>query len=347
MRILIVIPQQDQASGNWVSAKRFQHGLTRLGHQVSIYGCTLHREHDLLQHLQQFEPDIALLLHAYRSGRPWLEANRQGNVPFLVMLTGTDVNHGLDDPGQREIITKVLTQARFVLLQNPIIAAELTARMPQLATRLKVISAGVNLGTEPFHLRHQPGVDKHACLFLCPAGLRPVKGLTELITIFDRVAAPETPLQLLYCGPVLDEPYARQLLTEVDRHPWAHYMGVISPEAMASTMRAADVVVNNSESEGLANSLLEAAALGVPILARDNSGNRAIVHHNVNGLLFNNSDECRQHIEALLNSEYRQQLSKPEDHDPAGEALELHKLCCEAQQTQEACIPPDRQPGST
>ncbi len=342
MRILIVIPQQDPASGNWVSAKRFQHGLTRLGHQVSIFGCTLHQEDELLLHIQQFEPDVALLLHAYRSGRPWLEATRQGNVPFLVMLTGTDVNHGLDDPAQRETIGEVLAQARFVLLQNPIIAAELTTRMPHLADRLRVFSAGVSLGTAPFQLRNQPGIDKQACLFLCPAGLRPVKGLTELIAIFDRVAATETSLQLLYCGPVLDEPYAQQLLAEIDRRPWAHYLGVIAPEAMASAMRAADVVINNSESEGLANSLLEAAALGVPILARDNSGNRAVVHHNVNGLLFKNSDECRQHVETLLNSEYRKQLSKPEIHDPAREALELQMLCCAARQTQTSAIQPAR-----
>ena len=73
---------------------------------------------------------------------------------------------------------------------------------------------------------------------------------------------------------------------------WASYLGVIPPEAMAAAMGGADVIINNSLSEGLANSLLEAATLGIPILARNNPGNAALVRHGINGLLFDDDEAC-------------------------------------------------------
>ena len=51
-------------------------------------------------------------------------------------------------------------------------------------------------------------------------------------------------------------------------------------------MAQADIVLNTSLSEGMAGSVLEAMALGAPLLLRDNSGNRSVADDGVEALFF-------------------------------------------------------------
>ena len=331
MRILIVVPQQDHASGNWVTARRFQQGLEKLGHRVITLETRLQEDASFQGKLLDFAADIALLLHAYRSGKPWLENAGDLMIPSVVMLTGTDVNHGLDDPQQSDIIQTVIEQAVFVMLQNPIIATAVSRDRPTLATRLKIIPPAVILGHGIFDLRATLGVAQELPLFLMPAGLRPVKGAIGLLKIFDQLGAKGDSFHLAFCGPLLDEDYGRRFRAEVETRSWASYLGVIEPEAMAAAMRSADVIINNSISEGLANSLLEAATLGIPILARNNQGNAALVRHDVNGLLYDDDNGCVRQATRLLEKEYRLQLSRPEpSYNPDMEAKALEALLTEA-----------------
>jgi len=331
MRILIVIPEQDHASGNWVTATRFQQGLEQLGHRVMPVEISMHGKKSFDQEINKFAPDVALLLHAYRSGKPWLENTRAQDIPAVVMLTGTDVNHGFYDPEQSDIIQAVVEQAVFVILHNPIIASDLSRNRPGMADSLRIISPGVILGQEPFALRSVLGIAQDLPLFLLPAGLRPVKGVIGLLQIFDQLEQNAEPFHLAICGPVLDEDYGRRCLAEVAMRRWASYLGIVPPEAMAAAMSGADVIINNSMSEGLANSLLEAATLGIPILARNNPGNAALVRHDINGLLFDDDQDCLHHATRLLEQECRRQLSCPDSsYRPEVEAKELEAILLES-----------------
>ena len=95
-----------------------------------------------------------------------------------------------------------------------------------------------------------------------------------------------------------------------------------------AAMRDADVILNNSHSEGLANSLLEAITLGVPVLARNIPGNAAVIEHGKNGLLYDNEKDFVRSALQLFDRGSRQQLSHPEVdlYNPAKEAAELYGL---------------------
>lgn len=334
MRILIVVPSQDRVSGNWVTARRFQSGLERQGHQVALCGTRLEPEDVLRQSLTDFAPEVAILLHAYRSGKPWLAAAKGLDIPFVVLLTGTDVNQGLHDPEQSGIIRTVLSQAAFSLLQNPLIAADFCASHPELTSNLRTLTPGITLGTAPYALRSTHALPRQQVLFLCPAGLRPVKGVLELVEMFDRVAPANPACHLAFCGPILDEDYGKQVLTALEQRPWSSYLGSIPPAAMANAMREADIILNNSQAEGLANALLEAATIGIPILARNIPGNAALVRPGCNGLLYNNEAEFVGHALQLLSRARRQQLTRPDPqrYDPVHETSELISLLQEARQ---------------
>jgi len=325
MRILIVLPSQDRVSGNWVTACRFQQGLEKQGHRVIVLDTPLQPRGFLRQRTRDFSPDVTLLLHAYRAGNPWLTETVDMDIPFLVLLTGTDINHGLGVPEEGEIIRTVLLQAAAVLVQNPLIADQFRDSHPHLSTRLQLLTPGIILGETHYELRKTHALSRDVTLFLCPAGLRPVKGVLALLEMFDPVAAERSDLLVAFCGPQLDADYCRHFLTEISARPWARYLGSIPPNAMASAMHEVDVILNNSQSEGLSNALLEAATIGLPILARKIPGNEAVVRHNRNGLLYETPLEFKQYALQLLDHEKRQQLTCPdtERYDPDHEAAEL------------------------
>lgn len=332
MRILIVVPHQDRITGNWVSAERFRTGLEGLGHQVSIRDTPVQAEVEFRQALVANRPDVALLLHAYRSGHPWLEAAAELDIPYAVMLTGTDVNLGLDDPQQRPRIQAVLNGAAIILHQNRLLADELAAHLPALEVPVQELFAGITLGTAPYNLRLRHNLPENRTLFLCPAGLRPVKGLLELLPMFAQADAAVLPLQVAFCGPILDADYAERFLTLLKEREWGHYLGVIPAETMAAAMGCADVIINNSQSEGLSNALLEAAAIGIPILARNIPGNATIVAHGVNGLLYDDTTFATCVRELATNPQRRKALSVPntERYSPAGEAAQLDEILRQA-----------------
>lgn len=274
-----------------------------------------------------FEPEVALLLHAYRSGKPWLSAADAPDIPFVTMLTGTDINVGLDDIEQRPLIEEVIKKSASVLLQNPLLAKSFADSYPGFAMKLRVINPGVRLGTEPYNLRQRHKISDNKVLFLCPAGIRPVKMQKELLELFDTAIPPNDNLELAFSGPVLNSDYGEDFFAELADRPWAKYLGSIPPEAMASAMQKADVIVNNSLAEGISNSLLEAATLGIPILARNNPGNAAVIQHNVNGLLYDQPCEGVAAIRVLLEKKNRKKLSRPDTrYNLETEAVELEDL---------------------
>ncbi|PLX78489.1 MAG: hypothetical protein C0616_14455 [Desulfuromonas sp.] len=333
MRVLIVTPEQNVATGNWVTARRLADGLQGLSHRVEIRPTGLNPSASLLEALDTFQPNIAILLHAYRSGAPWLQAIKGREIPFLVLLTGTDLNVGLDDSIQRPVIQRVLRAASGILLQNRLQLEQLKQCMPQFGDKLRYLPPGIQLGKESFDIRYSSGATDNDILFFCPAGLRPVKQQLELLKMFDRVVADSGNSLLAFAGPVLDPEYATVLQEGIDRRERVVYLGVIPHAAMAAAIRDSDIVVNNSKSEGLSNALLEADALGVPILARDIPGNREIVVTNRNGLLFPNEEEFVALATRLANdNHFRSRLGDAKTATDATirEALQLERFLLES-----------------
>ncbi len=329
MRLLILTPEQSRVAGNWVTASRFQAGLQALGHRVAIVEIDPTAALPESAVLNQ-PPDAALLLHAYRSGQPWLKSPAAQAIPFAVCLTGTDIHQGLDLAEQRPVIREILHKAGAILSQNPLTVSNLVTRFPEWAQRIHYLPPGILLGSAPYDLRRHQGIAAEAVLFLHPAGVRPVKGNLELLDLFEPVAAANPNALLAFCGPLLEPAYAARLLRALESRPWARYLGEIPPAAMAAAMRQSDIVCNNSSSEGLPNSLLEAASLGRPMLVRRIEGNLAVVQPGRNGLCFESAGEFQYQARALANDPaLRNSLSHPHPdlYRPETEAATLATIC--------------------
>lgn len=327
MRALIVTPPQPLATGNRATADRHGRGLQTLGWAVKVAEPATPEA--LAREVAAFAPDVLYLLHAYRTGNLWLRVPEASRIPAAVLLTGTDIHGGLDSPDEGGIIRQVLLRAAVILTQNRLTYQRLKRDRSPLFSRLRHLPPGIVLGSVPYPLRRLHGIPSEEVLFLHPAGIRPVKGNLELLHLFDAVAAKRSGFRLAFCGPVLEEEYGRRFHKELGQRPWASHLGTVPPEAIPSALRETDVIVNNSLSEGLPNALLEAVAVGRPVLARDIVGNAAVVEDGINGLLFRSADEFSAHALSLIDRpELRSRLCRPDADrfSPAEEARRLDAL---------------------
>ena len=329
MQVLIVIPEQSHATGNGVTAERFRLRLTDLGHTVLVLQTGLHPSAEFPTKIREFNPSVCLLLHAYRSGFPWLNIAAKKTVPLVTLLTGTDVNLGLTNPDQQQAIQTVLTLSDAILLQNRKLFRPVLNFDGSLAQKLYYLPPGVELGNTSCDLRQKIGLSPETLLAFCPAGIRPVKGVLPLLEVCDPVAQQRPDFHLVFSGPILDEAYANFFFEALEQRPWATYIGIIEPAAMAAAIKSADVVVNNSLAEGLPNSLMEAARLGVPILARDIPGNAEIVSHPDIGMLYQDANQFKLWVLRLFHDREtlkQQRTANTTLYDPfhEAEALERH-----------------------
>jgi glycosyltransferase involved in cell wall biosynthesis len=326
VRILIVTPRQPRTTGNWVAACRQQKGLESLGHAVRIVEVA-ESAAELDEVVRHFAPEVVNVLHAYRSGKPWLACRHAKYLPLAVTLTGTDVNHGLDSPEQRSTILSVLARADAVITINPLTFASLSGVYPKWRSKLHHVPPAVDFGQGSFDLRGPWKIPPSNVVFLHPAGIRPVKGNLELLHMFEKVAGAGGSV-LIFCGPVLDDDYGRRFFKALEECPWAMHIGEVPVDAMPSVLQAADVVVNNSLSEGFSNILHEAACLGVPILARDIPGNLVAFEPERQGWLYHSPEDfVRQAIHLAKHPEVRHRLSRPMTPRPLEEeALQLEKI---------------------
>jgi glycosyltransferase involved in cell wall biosynthesis len=143
------------------------------------------------------------------------------------------------------------------------------------------------------------GIEPGERFLLWTGRLDPVKGFEEMLAAV-RILKRSWKIKLFLVG---EGPYRRTVDELIGRYDLQ--TEVILPgrrDDIPNLLRAADLFVFCSRTEGLPNSLLEAMAAGLPIVATDVAGCRDLIRHMVTGLLALPGDaECIAHrIDTLL-----------------------------------------------
>jgi glycosyltransferase involved in cell wall biosynthesis len=289
--------------GNAVTVARIARGLAARGVDVRVWDRSRCDEATIEAEVQAFAPSIVHAFHAWRLGPLGLRLARRAELPFVVTLTGTDVNHDLFDPERAAVVRRVLEGAARIVVFDDAIGARVAAALPDLRERIARVPQAVDFPpAAPFDLGAAwPELPARRVVFAFPAGVRPVKRCLMPLPAFDELVARHPHARLLYAGPILDHAEGEALVRALSTRPWARYIGERPHGQMASLMSQVDVVLNCSVSEGgMANSVLEAFACGRAVLAADIEGNRSLVEHEVSGLLFSDEAELVLMAERLL-----------------------------------------------
>lgn len=131
--------------------------------------------------------------------------------------------------------------------------------------------------------RAKPGEPSDAVRIVAAGALTPLKAHEVLLRALGELAIDGLTFELLLAGQGPERPRLERLAAELKITEKVRFLGAIDnvPELLAT----AHLLVHPSRSEGSSNTILEAMAEGLPVVATDVGGTREIVSHNETGLL--------------------------------------------------------------
>lgn len=137
-------------------------------------------------------------------------------------------------------------------------------------------------------LRSELGLPSDGLLLGSVGRLDPVKDLPTLLKAFTKLAGVRSDAKLVIVGdgPIRDS--LRSLADDLGLQSQILWLG--DRRDIASLLRCFDLFVQTSIFEGMSNTLLEAMASGLPLIATDTGGNPELVQPGVNGALVKVGD---------------------------------------------------------
>ncbi len=235
---------------------------------------TLGEPHDLVHAVMESYAGIAL----------WWYRAFGGKKPTLLTLQSGD----LDMPEKNRKIPRFVWRNIHVSPTLVVgISRALTARAERLgAARTMTIPNGVDFG----HLAKVPRREKRPHRVVTVARLSPEKGLPFLIEAMKEVRRTIHDAELTIVGGGALEAELKAFTAERSLQDAVHFVGAKpNVEAMAEVAASA-VFALPSLGEGLGIVLLEAQALGVPVIGTDVGGIPDVIEHEKTGLLVPPSD---------------------------------------------------------
>lgn len=296
-------------SGNRNTAVRWARFLRESGHEVTVEETWSKEASDLMisLHARRSHPSIS----TYASAHP--------DNPLVVVLTGTDL--------YRDIRTNRNAQESLELATRLVVLQE--AGLDELEDRHRQKARVIYQSAEPT----EPRTPDERFFDVCVVGnLREVKDPFRA-TLAARLLPPESRIRILHAGKAQDEHFEREARTHMEASPRYRWLGELPHSEIRDLLSQSRLLVQSSVMEGGANSICEALAAGLPVIASDIPGNIGMLGEDYPGyypvgdteslaLLLERAERDEHFYRSLKTAcESRRQLVLPERERGALEAL--------------------------
>lgn len=247
MQICIVTPAPPRSyQGNRMTAERWRQLFEELGHRAGI-----------VESYEGQKCDVLVALHARRSAASVLRfVSEAPGAPVVLALTGTDLYPDLATSG---VSLSVLQMAdRIVVLQD--LGVDQVPAFLRDRTRVILQSA------EPPEPGRGALHDEDSFMVAVIAHLRPVKD-PLLAAAAVRMLPPASKIRVVHLGAELDAELGRLARSETADNPRYQWVGELPHDVSMRTLRSCSLLALTSLTEGGANVVGEAIAVGVPVVS--------------------------------------------------------------------------------
>ena len=235
---------------------------------------------------QRHQCDIIHAHYAYPCGLAAVAAGRRLGIPAMVTLHGSDVNSFPDvSPRTQRLFCEAICGANVVTAVGQALAERTQVRTSRMPIHLPVgiqLQRFLDAPTKEV-ARQRLNLPPGATVVLYAGTLSENKGVRELIQALESLTDISILGLFVGDGP-LRQAVQNSLVTRSD--------GIRSNEEIPTYLAAADLLVLPSYSEGLSTVLVEAGAVGVPILATAVAGITELLENNHGCLVPSHSAEA-------------------------------------------------------
>jgi glycosyltransferase involved in cell wall biosynthesis len=242
---------------------------------------------DGLAFVRRWEPDVLVTFFGVPSGPVGLAAKSFMGLPYIVSLRGGDV------PGFRPYDFKLVHTLLSPLIHlvwkkaNDVVANSegLRSLAEEFAPRLPihVIPNGVDI--KRFSSQNRDWEPAH---LLFTGRVVYQKGLDLLLNALSSLKDKKWHLTIVGDGPYREE--LQSLAHEMGIDDCVTFAGWVEKDRILHYYQKATLFVFPSRHEGMPNSVLEAMAMGLPVVASDIAGNRELVQDEKTGFLHPSRD---------------------------------------------------------
>lgn len=296
MRIAIIAPYSTgPMRGNITTVKRISRGFIEAGADVTLLPMDTTSPAGIREQIDSYVPDVIHAFHAGICGEVASNLAEQLGVPCVITITGSDINEVRFR--DTDAMKFAMARATAIACFDTAVSAKVTRYFPAASGRIAIIPQGI--AAPPCSRLSWPGISPDDFVLLLPAAIRPVKNILFPLAALAPLIGDLPKLKLVVAGGVIDSGYAAIVSEEIAASPHAVWLGEVPHEQMGSLYARADLVLNCSAHEEMPNSLLEAMALGRPVLAADIPGNQVLVRSGETGWLYRSEDEFRSMVMQL------------------------------------------------
>ncbi|MDQ0218371.1 glycosyltransferase [Peribacillus cavernae] len=288
MHILFFAPYFNQPRGNSTTIKRIVHYLQQQSISTSVIP---YLEDDNWNYP---DADLFHILHATRFIQWAEEKSFRLNRPYVVTMGGTDINLDLQESIDEEMLT-FLNNANYITVFTEDAKEKVEKLSAKWMDKTVVIPQGIWL---PWSISTRK--EEFSPRILLPAGLRPVKDVLHILPALDRLIYEYPNMSFTILGANLDNDVYREVQKEAGQRKWMNYAGVVPYEVMKIWYDQSQIVINTSQSEGQSLALMEAMAIGRPVIARANEANRDLIRHEQTGWLYETMDRFAEGVHSIV-----------------------------------------------
>ena len=244
------------------------------------------------------------LMHVYfgHTGVHLLPFIQRWPRPTVVSFHGMDIQTRAHDPSYEQKLRELLQATTLVLARSD----SLLARLRELGcpeNKLRMNRTGIPLDQFPFKNRALP--EDGACHFVQACRLIEKKGIDDALDAFAKFAAkhPKSHFTIAGEGPLRAE--LEKLRDDLGLRDKVTFAGFLKGPELRELYHRAHIFMHPSRmtadqnQEGVPNSMLEAMATGLPVIATLHGGIPDAVRHGISGILVSERDSVALH-EAML-----------------------------------------------